>query len=134
VGLTTLASTPGAPQTAFEAVRQLADALPNHAAGDRTVLNLEPPELGHLEIEFRQDQGRMVATVSVERPETLDLLRRHADILLRDLAESGYAEAEVAFGEGRTAQDGDGAQDRPALANAETDSETGVPVHQTGAS
>jgi hypothetical protein len=92
-----LTSQPGA---ALETVRQLVDALPNHAAGDRTVLSLEPAELGHLEIEFKQDHGRMTATVSVERPETLDLLRRHADMLMRDLAAAGYAEAEVAFGDG----------------------------------
>jgi hypothetical protein len=105
---------------ALETVRQLVGALPNHNAGERTVINLEPPELGHLEIEFKQDQGRLTATVSVERPETLDLLRRHADMLLRDLAASGYAEAEVAFGDSRTLGGGGdagtdaGARDREA--------------------
>ena len=43
--------------------------------------------------------------MTVERPDTLDLLRRHADQLLSDLRQAGFGNATLSFGQGR-ADDG----------------------------
>ncbi|MEM8595197.1 MAG: flagellar hook-length control protein FliK [Pseudomonadota bacterium] len=58
---------------------------------------LDPPELGRVEIvlDFRDDGLR--ATVTGERGSTLDLLRRHADQLLAQLLEAGFADASLSF-------------------------------------
>lgn len=40
----------------------------------------------------------MVVTVLADRPETLDLMRRHIDLLARDLQQMGYEGLSFAFG------------------------------------
>ena len=47
----------------------------------------------------------MVVHVQTERPETLDLLRRHIDMLARDLAEAGYEGASFDFGDEQKQQE-----------------------------
>lgn len=84
---------------------QIASALSQTADG-ATELALSPEELGHVRLRLEPDAtnpDRMVVTITFERPETLDLFRRHAGELADALRSAGYAGADIGFG-----QDGGG--------------------------
>jgi len=91
------------------AVRDVAQAVLSARDGERVALRLDPPELGRVIIDIALADGAVSATVSAERPETLDLLRRHAEALQRELMAAGFQSADLAFG-GRNARSGDDAQ------------------------
>jgi hypothetical protein len=63
-----------------------------------TELRLAPEELGHVRIDMRHEGERLVMVVSAERPETLDLLRRHAPDLVADLRTTGHQGLDLSFG------------------------------------
>ena len=63
-------------------------------------LALAPEELGRLTISIRQEGDFVHVSMMAERPETLDLLRRHAGDLLADLRQSGFSGASFSFGQG----------------------------------
>lgn len=53
-------------------------------------IRLDPPELGRIEVQLNVDSGGNVSSrLIVERPETLDLLRRDAVALERALQDAG---------------------------------------------
>ncbi|MFN3960904.1 MAG: flagellar hook-length control protein FliK [Parvularculaceae bacterium] len=65
-------------------------------------LRLDPPELGKVTLSFYEDDaGVQRATVVAENFETLDLLRRHSDVLQRELARAGAADVQLSFSERR---------------------------------
>lgn len=66
---------------------------------------LNPQELGHLRFEIRQSGEQVSVLLTAERPETLDLMRRHADQLVTELRQSGFSDASLSFGQ--WAQGGD---------------------------
>jgi hypothetical protein len=81
-------------------VTQLAGALIRNAQG-ATELALSPEELGRVRLRMEPDAahpGRMVILISVERPETLELFRRHAGELADAIRAAGYSEADIGFG------------------------------------
>ena len=63
-------------------------------------LALSPEELGRLTISIRHDGDFVRVTVIADRPETLDLMRRHGGDLLADLRQAGFAGASLNFGQG----------------------------------
>lgn len=63
-------------------------------------LRLDPPELGRVSIRLTPVQGGLEAMVLAERPETQDFLRRHADVLQRDLDAAGYESVSLDFATG----------------------------------
>ena len=63
-------------------------------------LVLSPEELGRLTISIRHDGDFVRVTVIADRPETLDLMRRHGGDLLADLRQAGFAGASLNFGQG----------------------------------
>jgi flagellar hook-length control protein FliK len=67
-------------------------------------LALSPEELGRVTISIRQDGDFVRVTLAAERPETLDLLRRHAGDLVADLRQSGFSGASLSFGQGDQGQ------------------------------
>ncbi|MBA4350278.1 MAG: hypothetical protein C0427_03410 [Rhodobacter sp.] len=69
-------------------------------------LTLRPDELGTLRFEVTQTEHGLHIHLSVEQPQTLDLLRRQGDQLLADLRQAGFAGASLSFA-------GNGAQDAP---------------------
>jgi flagellar hook-length control protein FliK len=68
-------------------------------------LTLTPEELGRVKMTLSAQDGALSLSISAERPETLDLLRRNADSLLRDFRDLGYSSVDFQFqqnGRGRS--------------------------------
>ncbi len=124
---TVMAEGPHAPRTAAPSsvpdlprhvAAQLAEAVQRGAGPglERAVeLTLNPAELGRVRISMAPGDGMIVLTVLAERGETLDLMRRHADILAQEFHDLGYGTAEFTFGQsdGGASQDGDTGRSTP---------------------
>jgi flagellar hook-length control protein FliK len=69
-------------------------------------LHLSPEELGRVHLSLQPDGDRIHLLIQVERPETLDLLRRNSETLLQEMRQAGFQGANLSFsgwsGEGRT--------------------------------
>ena len=67
-----------------------------------TELALAPEELGRVRLRLEPDPAnpdRLVILINVERPETLDLFRRHAGELAEAIRAAGYSGADIGFGQ-----------------------------------
>ncbi len=65
-------------------------------------IRLDPPDLGSVSIQFFEDgAGALQASILADRGETLDLLRRHADFLQRELARQGAGDFILSFSDRR---------------------------------
>ena len=87
---------------------QVTAALSRGTEGE-TELALSPGELGHVRVKLKPDAAnpdRLVVMLTFERPETLELFRRHAGELADALRAAGYAGADLGF-----AQQGSGQSD-----------------------
>lgn len=62
-------------------------------------LSLAPAELGRLHMTFVHDGDQVRVTLTAERPETLDLLRRNADQLAQEFRQAGFAGSTLNFGQ-----------------------------------
>ncbi|MCU9849959.1 flagellar hook-length control protein FliK [Defluviimonas sp. WL0024] len=82
---------------------RLADAITNFPDG-AVELTLSPEELGRVRISMSSQDGALTLNVQADRPETVELLRRHIDILAQDFRELGFSNLAFSFGHG---------QDRP---------------------
>jgi Flagellar hook-length control protein FliK len=89
---------------------------------------LSPQELGPVRLEFRSDGDKIHVLLATERPETLELMRRHGDALVAELRQAGYAGASLSFG--HWGQSHRGARPTPmsAFAIAPMDSATDLPI------
>ncbi len=69
-------------------------------AGDKSAeIHLNPAELGRVRISLQTGDAGVLVSVMADRPETLDLLRRHADMLAQDFRDIGYGAAQFSFGQ-----------------------------------
>ncbi len=64
---------------------------------DRVELTLDPVELGKLRFDFNIINDRMQVNISVERTDTLDLLRRHAEVLRAEFRDAGFDGSTLSF-------------------------------------
>lgn len=88
---------------------QIVPAL-QRASGGRVELMLSPAELGRVEIALQNRDGAMSVSLSAERPETLELLRRHIDLLADDMRRLGFSDLSFSFADGSArGSHGDGA-------------------------
>jgi hypothetical protein len=78
---------------------QLAVAI-GKASDRRVEIRLDPPELGRVQIHLTPIDGGLQAMVLADRPETHDLLRRHAEMLARELGAAGYDSVDLQFAAG----------------------------------
>lgn len=102
-------------------VRQITDMLPR--LSDRAVeIRLSPEELGTVRLQLVQSDQGLVVHVHAERPETLDLLRRHIDQLARHLEASGQEASGFTFSDGQGQTSG----------NNHTDQSAGIATPETG--
>lgn len=76
---------------------------------------LDPPELGRVRLSLVEINGAMTLSITAERPETADLMRRHLSLLTEEFARQGLDAPMVDISGGgqgeRQARD----DDRPAL-------------------
>ena len=92
--VTSVRHDPAAPQARTDAPRavpaQIIEALRKSPDGS-VELRLSPDELGRVKMTVSPGaDGGVTVAVLVERPETLDLIRRHSDSLLADLKGEGF--------------------------------------------
>ena len=88
---------PASVQTPRQVTLQIAEMV--RTSGERAVeLRLHPEELGRVQMTLSQDAtGTLTVALNVERPETLDLLRRNIDLLGADLRALGYESVDFSF-------------------------------------
>jgi flagellar hook-length control protein FliK len=86
-------------------------------------LTLAPEDLGTLRFDVQHVADSISVHLTVERPETLDLLRRHADHLAEAFRQAGFSGASFTFGGG----DG-GQRDRPPTPSTPQWAETTPPT------
>lgn len=77
-------------------VAQVAQTAPSTPVG----LALNPEELGRIQLTFTTENGALSVGITAERPETLDLMRRHIDALAQDLRSIGYRDVNFDFSAG----------------------------------
>ncbi len=82
--------------TETKIVTQISTAISN-TSKDTVEIRLDPPELGRVTISITQTDSGVSATVTSEKAEISDLLRRHAELLSRELSKSGFSEASLEF-------------------------------------
>lgn len=75
---------------------QIADAVVR-STGGVVEITLAPVELGRLTVVIGTSGAGPRLGVIAERPETLELIRRHSDMLIRDLRDSGLPDAQLTF-------------------------------------
>jgi hypothetical protein len=85
---------------------QVAVAI-GRASESELEIRLDPPELGKVQIHLQRHDGGIQAVVLADRPETQDLLRRHAEVLVRELGQAGFDSVSLDFagGEARPGRD-----------------------------
>ncbi|MEZ5888268.1 MAG: flagellar hook-length control protein FliK, partial [Paracoccaceae bacterium] len=76
--------------------RQLAQGLDAHRGGPVEV-TLSPEELGRVRMVLQGGETGLTLTLTAERPETLDLMRRHIDQLAQDFRDLGYRNLAFSF-------------------------------------
>lgn len=83
-------------QPAHAPLVQIADVIVAQRAGSTEIV-LNPHELGRVKVTISGDSADLHVALVVERPETLDLVRRHAEILVRELRQSGVEQTRLDF-------------------------------------
>jgi hypothetical protein len=84
-------------------MRAMSDRLSATAGSDRagplqTELELAPKELGRLKMVLQATERGLHLQIFAERPETMDLVRRHVDVLHRAMAMDGVTLAGLELG------------------------------------
>ncbi len=103
-----LSAQAASPDMARHAASQMAVAI-SQSGGRSTEIALNPEELGRVRMSLSAAEASVSLTVFADRPETVDLLRRHIEILAQEFRALGYADIQFTFssgdqGEGRTAE------------------------------
>ena len=76
-------------------------------------LELEPADLGRLKMTFQKEDGMTTVVVEVDKRETLDLMRRHADQFMADLKSDTQGDVRLKFEMSGHAQNQGRGQDQP---------------------
>jgi flagellar hook-length control protein FliK len=79
--------------------RQLGEGI-IQAAHKPTEIVLSPAELGRVRMSVISEDGKITVNIVAERPDTLDLMRRHIDQLGQTLRTMGYEQISFSFGQG----------------------------------
>lgn len=70
---------------------KMATGKGNEADNQKYRLQLDPPEMGRVDVELEFDAGHKIkALIMVEKPETLNLLQRDSHALLKALQDAGF--------------------------------------------
>lgn len=122
-GLVSTTALPGPPHLtgaplAGHIANQISAAMPRQdgliVTPTTTEIALDPPELGKLRIVVSDGANGINISITAERGETADLMRRHIDLLRQEFARDGVAGGSIEFTQGDPSQRGEqNAQDRP---------------------
>ena len=93
---TTPVAQPSAP-IPIQAVQQTLGYLIAKGETGPIELTLRPEELGKIRFEMTATGEKVHMILFVERPDALELMRRHGDQLLADLRQSGFSQASLSF-------------------------------------
>lgn len=106
---------PGSPEAGQPraVVEQIAVAVAE-SDDSRVEIRLDPAELGRVHISLTRTEQGVHALVTAERPETMELLRRHAETLTRELGAAGYDSVSLDMSQGSRHFAGDTPPERPA--------------------
>lgn len=83
---------------------QVAHQIPS--AGGGFQINLSPDELGHVHMRLVHGDAASTLYVHADRPETMDLMRRHIGQLEQDLRALGHPQLTLRFSGGGSEQTG----------------------------
>ena len=123
---------PAPPQTPMQQASAALVRLAADAPG-RIELTLTPETLGRVHFDMRPEGAGLAITVSAERSETLDLIRRHLPDLLAELRQAGVQAGTMSFGswtERQSAPSKDDWTKNPDNNAAPTPLDRPAPVHQ----
>ncbi|SEQ71167.1 flagellar hook-length control protein FliK [Thalassovita taeanensis] len=98
---------PSAPLDRSEALRNMAQQITDMQlkVGDHADITLSPEELGNVRLSVRTGESGLILSMQAERPETLELMRRHIGELLQELQSLGYGDVGFAFSQQNNKQD-----------------------------
>lgn len=121
--------------TAQAILAQLQAALPK-ANGEATEILLNPEELGRVRMTLSGGDGVGSVLLQVERPETLDLIRRNIEQMRAELAEAGWESVTFNFAQGGSGSSDHGQSGHTpgSAVPAETAQETPLPASRANAS
>jgi hypothetical protein len=113
---------------AQSAASQIAEAVRLPLDGSIEI-RLSPEELGRVRLSMIPGEAGLVVQMIAERPETLELLRRHVDLLAADLQDAGYSGLEFSFSREDRRRDPSGADidAPPSDANSKSPALSAVP-------
>ncbi|MFK7939507.1 MAG: flagellar hook-length control protein FliK [Roseovarius sp.] len=100
---------------------QLTQALQQVSASRAVELALNPAELGRVRIALKTTDTAVLVQITADRPETLDLMRRHVDALAQEFHAIGYQDAQFSFSQ----QNSDHNQSEPLIADQDTPRQSG---------
>ncbi|MEQ6249633.1 flagellar hook-length control protein FliK [Sulfitobacter sp. HNIBRBA3233] len=98
-GQTSAAQGAPRPEPAPQVMRQLVDILPS-ATQKPVEIVMSPRELGRVRLSVARDERNITVQILAERPETLDLMRRHIDQLGQSFRHMGFETISFSFGKG----------------------------------
>ncbi len=76
-------------------------------ADPRIEIRLDPPELGRVIVSLSPTETGMQAIITAERPEIVDLMRRHAELLAAAFEKAGFDASEFTFQSGQDGENSD---------------------------
>ncbi len=104
-GMTHTAPRDAPPLAATFTPQPFVQAVQAHIAApvpDGVALTLAPEELGRLHMIIQTTDDRLTIAIQADRPETVDLMRRHADQLAQELRQAGFAQTSFSFSQGNS--------------------------------
>ena len=88
------------PSAAPQISARVVEAVPAATEGPVEIV-LDPEELGKLRMQITRSETGWTLHVNIERPETLDFMRRHIETLQKDLVSVGYESLNLQLGGGQ---------------------------------
>ena len=116
------AALPSGSRTAPPVQAQIAAQFPTQIAKNSQQvieLRLDPPELGRVAIHITTQDQTVTAQILADRPDTLDLMRRHSDFLTSMLEKAGFSQSSLSFQQGSGQSQKNLAQFQPGRAESQ---------------
>lgn len=118
-----------AAEIARDTAQQIGAQVLNLGKG-RFELSLSPSELGKVDMLLQDNDNRLTLVVNAERPETMDLIRRHIGLLELELRQLGLGNLSLQLGTGGApgSQGGQGQESLASAAGNDTPTEPARPA------